>query len=293
MGFMIPMRIQLRPTLLTMMACLCAQMTVSVPVHAESVTFRFSGKVTQVEAPLGDTIKQGDPVSVKVTFNSEVAPRFAGLPWYPVIGSSITFHAENETFTAGVVDAPREDIVINDRTGQFNTDQWLWGATSGDGRGGVNPAFESFSINEQTIIDYNVHLTDNTATAFSTDALPSNLNLSKFGLRQGWAQFGMAGHDIRFSIDDLIVNPDNPNGPADTAPDITSFSVNEDGSFTITWKSAPGTSYHPWSSLNLLDWNILDIITANAASTSFTFPAPEGNAPNAFFGIEIIQAALE
>ena len=271
-----------------LLAGLMATGLIAGNVAAETVSFKFTGKVTSVDAALGETAKPGDGCTVIVTFDPNTAPVFAGLPRYPVLESSFTVHTETGDLEARSMDGPQEQIIINDRSGAFQTDQWLWSALSGDGFGNILEQFQSFSLGEHAILDYNIHLTDNTATAFDSGQLPATLDLTAFQLRQGFAQFGTAGHDLRFSVDKLeLVEDESLPSEEPTDIEITTYSYNEEGTFTMKWRGPIGQKYELIRSVNLVDWEVLSEVTASGEITSATVSRPANDFESGFFGIRV------
>ncbi len=260
-------------------------------LDAEEITFRFTGSVNQVDVPLGNTVQIGDACTVDVIFDPDAGPVFAGLSRYPVVRSSFTIHAASGDLTASVEAGPQEWIIINDRMGAFQSDQWLWSAPLGDGFGGKLASAQFFSIGEHEIRDYNIHLTDNNASAFSNDALPLTLDLSAFSLRQGFSQFGQAGHDVRFNVEALEVlggGAAPPDGGGDVArPQIQSYALLEDGRFEIQWDSEAGATYEARWSLDLETWTVAGEATADGELTAYTFPAPDSAAAALFFDVRV------
>ena len=261
-----------------------------VDAGAETITFRFTGKITFVSPELGETAKIGDGCTVLVTFDPQTEPVFAGLSRYPVLESSFTIEAGEGNLTARSIRGPQEWIIVNDRMGAFQTDQWLWGAVNADGRGGSWDQFEVFSLGGFEILDYNIHLTDNSATAFSSGALPKEIDLSHFGLRQGFAQFGSSGHDVRFSVDDSeILGEVGGASETVTAVKIDSFSLNANGGLTFSWQAVIGSRYQLIRSENLVDWSPFDEVTASEELTSFTIGELSSDSGQGYFAVQSLE----
>lgn len=162
---------------------------VAKPALAEVVTHNFMGAITFVSGtPFGLSPSIGQQVQGSFTCDTSLPPAFD-------TGS-----------IAGYIQPPPSgmSVVISGVTLQSQTNNSFQVQNNNFGSDGINGFFKSISVGGvPTSGTMNFNLSDSTATAFSSTALPSSLNIASFNLRTGGVFDGSA--TIFFSIDTLTL----------------------------------------------------------------------------------------
>jgi hypothetical protein len=151
---------------------------VAKPALAEVVTHNFMGAITFVSGtPFGLSPSIGQQVQGSFTYDTSLPPAFD-------TGS-----------IAGYIQPPPSgmSVVISGVTLQSQTNNSFQVQNNNFGSDGINGFFKSISVGGvPTSGTMNFNLSDSTATAFSSTALPSSLNIASFNLRTGGVFDGSA-----------------------------------------------------------------------------------------------------
>jgi hypothetical protein len=142
----------------------------TAPARANVLTFQFEGHLTSVNGPINGTFFTGEAYSVSFTFDSSAAPIRSdpSSATFPLLSADVHLGS----YVATGVQSTFDGITVqNDAMSLVNTfDSWFARSLfSGPPVGGEVPGFGSIGLTDSI-----------THTAFSSTALPSSLDLSKF-----------------------------------------------------------------------------------------------------------------
>lgn len=200
--------------------------------HGESAALRFTGRITSVDAALAGSFAVDGPVNVTVDFDAAFPDT---APDDPTFGRYFTVPPDPADFGAisqmtAVVDGysvQSADGVIDvydDFTNQagFTFDRYMAGATADHGLVGA-------AVGDYTLQATDMVLIDATLTAFSSDALPTSLDVAAFANRQfkllfrnpsgafAWVRGEITGIESASSSTPLVTDTNqgdtNPFGP--------------------------------------------------------------------------------
>jgi hypothetical protein len=193
--------------LINRISCIAAvliSLGTSATAHADVITFQFGGQLTSVPAPLSATFSMGQAYSASFTLDSSAPPILSNpvVAKYPLVFAQVKI---GSYVAAGVPNALNGITIENDHvvTPAPTFDQWLGSSL-----------FSGPAVNGKVVGFGDVDLEDSiTHTAFSSTALPSALDLSKFNTRGFSLSFCdsfsgvtcVGGGDVLGSVDTVSV----------------------------------------------------------------------------------------
>ncbi len=192
-----------------------ALLTIGMATQAEAspITFAFTGTMTFVDSALGPTITAGAEMSGSFTFESSTPDdqSFGLIGAYPNAISSLSLTMGDYSLT---VTNPVSQITVNQLSEhRYDVVTLLDGAPP---------------INQRTPTQFVLSLQDTTGTAFSSDALPTALDLNAFDLRFISINFSGFGGGCQ-----IFCLPPRVDADVTTLQVVPSAAVPEPGTLTL------------------------------------------------------------